>query len=286
MNVSTINIYSSNSNLFLTDGDHNLIEISGEHVGIIEQVLAGILRRENLDFIFTEIGHLIDNDKDFFNEIIDWLVDNSIINREKNDQKKEIRVFFENMESTSAKKDFIKILNGENRSVSFKICDAKQSANLILYFTPIFEDFNLLKLTNEFAYKNNINLLHVGIDRASFTMGPLVVPKQKTPCLVCYSKRKLANMKNPEATLKFSKYANKNIIYKYQIENNKHFRTLATYIASELSKFYDSGEIYSSLIAKSIFFDNAIYEVSKSKILRLPSCITCQNNNHQTAFNI
>ena len=42
MNVSTINIYSSNSNLFLTDGDHNLIEISGEHVGIIEQVLLNV----------------------------------------------------------------------------------------------------------------------------------------------------------------------------------------------------------------------------------------------------
>lgn len=286
MYISAINIYSNNANLFLTDGDHNLIEIRGEHAAIIEQVLAGISRKDNLDNIFIEIGHLIDNDKDFFNEIVDWLVDNRIVNREKDQHKKEIQVYIENLESTSAKNDFIKTINKENATVSFLTCDDKQLANLILYFSPVFEDFSLLKRINEFAYHNNINLLHVGIDSASFTLGPLVVPKQKTPCLVCYAKRKLANLKNPEATLAFSKYANKNNVYKYQIENNKHFRTLATYIASELSKFYDSGEIYSSLLAKSIFFDNAIFEVSKSKILRLPTCDICQNNNHQTAFNL
>lgn len=160
MNVSTINIYSSNSNLFLTDGDHNLIEISGEHVGIIEQVLAGILRRENLDFIFTEIGHSIDNDKDFFNEIIDWLVDNSIINREKNDQKKEIRVFFENMESTSAKNDFSRHFAFYNRFPNFrqevpiirKAIEGKSKTN------TIYEDSNKIKSMEEI---NKLDIPHL-----------------------------------------------------------------------------------------------------------------------------
>lgn len=286
MYINAINIYSNSTNLFLTDGDHNLIEIRGEQVAIIEQVLIGIVRQDSLDYIYSEIGHLIENDKDFFNEIIDWLVDNNIVNRERNKQKKEILVSFENLESTSAQNDFIEILNKENTTVCFQICHDKLSANLIFYFTPIFEDYSLLTRINDFAYQNGINILHVGIDRASFTLGPLVVPKQKTPCLRCYAKRKITNLRNPESTLAFSKFVNKNKVHKTLVENNKHFRTVATYIASELSKFYESGEVYSSLIGKSIFFDNSIFEVTKSKILRTPTCTICQNNNHQTAFNL
>jgi bacteriocin biosynthesis cyclodehydratase domain-containing protein len=286
MDINAINIYSNNASLFLTDGDHNLIEIRGEQVTIIEQVLAGIVRQDSLDCVYSEISHLIDNDKDFFNEIVDWLVENNIVNRERNAQKKEIQVSFENLESTTAQSDFIKILNKESTNLYFKICDDKLAVNLIIYFTPIFEDYSLLIRVNDIAYQNSINILHVGIDRASFTLGPLVVPKQKTPCLRCYAKRKLTNLKNPESTLAFSKFVNKNKVHKNLVENNKHFRTVATYIASELSKFYDSGETYSSLIGKSIFFDNAIFEVTKSKILRLSTCTICQNNNHQTAFNL
>jgi hypothetical protein len=185
MTLNSINIYSNNGTLFITDGDHNLIEVSGEQVPVIVQILECLLRKEKLDDTFSQVSHLVDNDQDFFNEIIDWLVENKILLRPINQPKKIINIFFKNIKSATARKEFVNILNEECLTASYKICEDIQEANLVLYFAPIFEDYSSFVLLNEFAYKNNINILHIGIDRASFTLGPLVVPKQKTPCLRC-----------------------------------------------------------------------------------------------------
>jgi len=285
LRLNSVNIYSTHEKLFITDGDHNLIEISGEHVPVIEQIINTLQKEENVQEIYTKVSHLIDNDESFFNEIIDWLIENRILYRDEKTSKKDIAIYFYGINNENA----IGIVDTLNRSKNtrYQLVHSKELANLIVIFSPIFENYKEFLHINEFAYKKGIALFHVGIDNVSFTLGPLVIPQLKTPCLKCYSDRKLSNMKNPIATLAFAKHYSQENLNKVDITQNIYFSTAINYLVVELNKFYTyENNLYSSVLSKSLHFDNSMFEITKSQILKVPNCQICGKNNHQTALNI
>lgn len=283
--INPVNIYSSEDKLFVTDGDHNLIEIAGEQVGIVEKIISEIKGSLDLEATYEKVAEALDHDRDFYNEIIEWLVDNGIATRNEVSEKKEVSVSFQGLHGTESIEKAIELLNS-GQEVSYSLAELPESAELTLVFSPIYDQYHEVLALNKWAYQTGTDILHVGLDRSSFTLGPLVVPKLKTPCLQCYSKRKLSNMKNPSATLNFTKHAGKRSLHNVVAQDNPNFGTLLAYVRKELATYYKSGKLYSNLMAKSVFFDSSLYEVSKSKILRLPNCPVCAQTNHQSVLNL
>lgn len=285
LEINPVNIYSSEGKLFVTDGDHNLIEIAGEQVRIVEKIISEIKVCVDIELTYVKVAEAIDHDRDFYNEILEWLVDNGIAARNEVVEKKVISVFICGLPSTGDIEEAIDMLN-IGQEVHYTPVDSLETADLALVFSPIYDHYQDVLALNKLAYQKGVDILHVGLDRTSFTLGPLVVPELKTPCLQCYSKRKLSNMKNPSTTLTFTKHADKRSLHTVVAQDNPHFSVVLSYVRKELGTYYKSGKLYSNLMAKSVFFDSSLYEVSKSKILRLPNCSVCAKSNHQSVLNL
>lgn len=275
-NVST---YQAENKIYLADGDHNLLEISGDSVDSVALVLNALETSSDPDDIFQKVKSHLANDREMFDQILHWLLTNRVIERTSNGEafsQKTIPVFIHTTHLTEDEKEkVLETLSG----AKFEYVPAdKEHAKFILVVAPIFDQYNSLASINEFAYEENIPVCHIGIDSETFTLGPLSYPHMHTPCLKCYSQRKISNLKNPKRTIEFIRYADKKKISGLRIGENPYFFTvLLTYLKMELEKFFYFNGMYCEIVGKSLMFDHFNYEITKSRVLKIPGCPVCNS---------
>jgi hypothetical protein len=275
-NVST---YQAENKIYVADGDHNLIEISGDSVESVTAVLNVLETTSDPDDIYQKVKSTLSADREMFDQILHWLHTNHIIERINNGEalsKKTIPTFIHTTHLTEAERQ--KVFQTLT-STKFEFIEAeKEAAKFILVVAPIFDQYSSLASINEFAYEANIPICHIGIDSETFTLGPLSYPHMHTPCLKCYSQRKISNLKNPKRTIEFIRYADKKKISGVRIGESPYFFTvLLTYLKMELEKFFYFNGMYCEIVGKSLMFDHFNYEITKSRVLKIPGCPVCNS---------
>ena len=106
------------------------------------------------------------------------------------------------------------------------------------------------------SYREQIPLLFCEFSAMSFTIGPLILPKQHTPSLNCYLKRRTVNAKSPE-------------LFAEMI--SQHSETLLTLLCEEISRFMKfDGNCSKHLVGMSVTINFITYEIEKSRVLKDP----------------
>lgn len=282
-------IYGNEKTLFISNGDHNLIEIAGDSVLQVEQVIKGFSNQTSPDVLFNEIKDTFNNDREYFDEIFQWLISNRILEEVDDQTKDSIQIATYLLNNTSLDSDSIFNLLSEtvaSYKCVFKREENYMNAELILIFAPLFENLSEVLKINQFSYSNKIPVCYVGLDSSRvFTVGPLVYSELRTPCLNCYIKRKLVNLKMPQKTISFIKHPNKQLISKSSYSSIV-FSKIATYhLKIELEKFYRSNKKISTLLGNSLIFDNETYNITKAKILKTSGCDICNQTQNTSPFN-
>lgn len=273
-NVST---YQAENKIYVADGDHNLIEISGDSVDSVTAVLNVMETSEDPEDIYQKVKSTLSADREMFDQILHWLLTNHIIERTHDGEasvKKIIPTFIHTSHLTQEER---KRVFQTISTAKFEFVEAeKEDAKFILIVAPVFDQYASLAAINEFAYEENIPICHIGLDSETFTLGPLSYPHMHTPCLKCYSQRKISNLKNPKRTIEFIRYADKKKISGVRIGENPFFFTvLLTYLKMELEKFFYFNGMYCEIVGKSLMFDHFNYEITKSRVLKIPGCPVC-----------
>jgi hypothetical protein len=290
-NLNSNTIYKNDHCLFVANGDHNLIEISGDSVLLAEYVIEGFKTEVSPDVVFDKLKNAFDNDRSYFDEICEWLVNNRII-EQVNDQLNEkisVPTYIVNISNRSNPLKAHKELSESSNLFQYNFIEEPNcdKAELILIFAPLFENLNEVLHINQFAYEKKIPLCHIGVDSSSvFTLGPLVYSELRTPCLNCYTKRKLTNLKKPSKTLSFIQHSNKEIIYQSDLSKSNYAKIALMHLRIELDKFFRSRRRFSSLLGKSLVFDNNDYSIVKATLLKVPDCPICNSSQNYSPFNI
>ncbi len=285
MRLTNTTVYSSPTGLYVTSGDHNLAEISGADVAIVEEVLTGLAANEPLHCIFERLKATHEDDLDYFNEILAWLLEQNIVQTETTVAMKPVPTFLHAPYlPESARADLLAALTSYGTQ-AYCLAPTYQEAAFILLLAPAFEYQAALQRLNQYAYQHDIPVCHVGVDTGTFTIGPLVSPGLRTPCLSCYLRRKLANLKNPEKTLTFIQHANKTRLTTADPRRNPYLRIALTHLAVELDSFFKYDRQFSPLLSTSVTFEHFAYQLTKSKVLRVPDCSVCNVAPAYAAFN-
>ena len=269
-------VFQGNDRIFVTNGDHHILEVSGASVHLIAEVIKGFESNSNSDQVFNRVSPAFENDRDLFNETLDWLVSNRILIESSNgssQQKKTIRVHIVSPPISETDQD--RICSQLSVDAYRYVPVNKTDAEFILILSPLFEQFDSIKEINLWAFENKIPVCHAGIDESTFTLGPIADSRIDTPCLNCYSKRKISNLMKPAKTINFIRFSEKKKLAAYNITKNPFFDVMLVYLRNELEKYFRSGGYLCGIIGKSIVFDNFNYEISKSKILKTPGCPVC-----------
>lgn len=290
--LSNNTIYGNDKSLFVSNGDHNLIEISGDSIALVTEVVKGFKEEKNIDLLFEELKNNFENDRSYFDEVCTWLINNRIIKRIDDDVHKEKKLeikTFVNRNINQLKNDFFKLVStpNERSPLNFIFEEELIKADLIILIAPLFENLEEILRINKYSFENKIPLCHIGIESSrTITLGPLVYSELRTPCINCYVKRKLTNLKNPQKIVSFIEHVNKDLINKSYETNNPWLKIAAIQLREELEIFFNSGKKISTLLGKSVVFDYNEYSVTKSMLLRTPACEVCNNIDRYSPFNI
>lgn len=277
--LRNVSVYQAENTIYIANGDHNLLEISGQSVSIVSAALTALETPLTQEMLYEKIKSELDGDHHILTQVLEWLLTNKIIERISNGEasvKKTILTYIHSSHLTEDQKEEVTVRLSGDRYAYAKT--EKSQAELILVVSPIFDQFDQIIKINEFAYEENIPLCHVGIDSDTFTIGPISYAKLNTPCLKCYSQRKISNLKNPKKTIEFVRYANKKQLNSVRITENPYFHNvLLTHLKVELEKFFLTRGLFSAIVGKSLMFDHFNYEITKSKIIKVPGCTVCNS---------
>jgi len=296
MKLTNISIFSNSDALYLTKADDHLIKLTGNNKNIIESVIESFTKTENLDEAYSYSKDALDNNRDFFLQIVNWLKENLILveDEQRSPDIKQIKIalygYFNHITDTS--ENFINKLNNELYEYSlssfhavgkneFSIENFLNGSDIILLFSPFYNDSKITDLINRESYKRNIPIFHIGVDSTTFTIGPIIVPSLLVPCFKCYEKRRFANLPDPDGYWDFITISNKKNIHSVKITENKIFPILIEFVKKELSKFLSEDPVFSALLNRTIKFDSVNYQIAKSKIIRTNDCDVC---NRQTVY--
>jgi hypothetical protein len=277
--LRNVSVYQAENSIYIANGDHSLVEISGKSVNAVVSVLSALEITSSPEILYEKVKSELGGDRAIFDQIIDWLLTNKIIERTRDGEapiKRVVRTYIHSTHLTEDQKEkVVERLSGERYGY---VRTEKGQAEFILIVSPIFDQMSEIMKINEFAYEENIPLCHVGIDAETFTIGPISHAKLNTPCLKCYSQRKISNLKNPKKTIEFVRYANKKQLSSARIAENPYFyNVLLTHLKVELEKFFQTNGLFSAIVGKSLMFDHFNYEITKSKILKVPGCPVCNS---------
>ena len=288
--LSNNSIYGNEKSLFVSSGDHNLIEISGDSVPFVNEVINGFKEEKTIDELYNQIKNYFDNDRTYFDEVCGWLIANKIIYQKDSDNLEIsiLKTYLSCVRGKSAGIFFEYISNRvEKSSFKFILENDLSRADLVIVVAPLFENLEEVLRINKFTFENNIPLCHVGIESSrTITLGPLTYSGLRTPCLNCYIKRKITNLKSPHKTISFIEHSNKNVIKTSTEVNSSWIKVAAINLREELEIFFGSKKRISALLGKSLIFDYNDYSITKSRLLRTPLCDVCNNLDRYSPFNI
>ncbi len=286
LKLGIFDIFKSEEELFLSNGDHFLLKISGEDCLSLELMLKAFTDAMDKDAAYEKVKDALEREK--FDNLVTWLVKNNILYEENQQNKPDVKnhnviVFGEFKDLSEVESKIVSRLNTDINKYHLKALlnsDIKENCfegvDLIIIFAPIFSKFDAFIEINKISYEHKIPAIHVGAGMNFFSIGPLSVASSKTPCLKCYSKRKIANFDRKEKYLKFIKYPNQKIVQNNNILEYYDLGLLVEFLKIELENYYSRNSMY--LFARSITIDLLGYNITSSKILRVPSCDICDNS--------
>lgn len=281
-------VHGSATSIYVTNGDHHLVEIAGDDLGMVETVLQAVEQDVPLEEIFATHESSFDSNRAYFDQVVDWLIASKILQRVRPDEElppaREVPTYLYCPSLTPASQAHV-LEQLSHQGPRFSLVPLEE-ARLIIVFAPLFEAQQEVLHLNEYAYAQGIPLCHIAVDDDTFTIGPLVDPAQQTPCLCCYNQRKLANLRNTRKTLSFIRHPNKTRIRHKDISASAYFDVALTHLRIELTNFLQGHFKTSPILSQSLLFDNLDYSITKSKVLRVPGCAVCNPASYYRVFNL
>lgn len=293
LRLEKLDVYRGEGELLITKGDSYLLKISGEDCEKLEFILKTFETSPDIEEVYNKVSSKIDFDK--FNNLVNWLVKNHILREEKQEISACEIIHnialsgdfsdFRQVEELIVKRLETKINKYHLKTLVYGNIELKslEDIDLLIVFSPIFRNYDEFLKVNEFCYHNNIPTLHLELNMSSFTIGPFSVPEFKTPCLKCYSKRKIVNLEKKEQYLKFIKIRKEKIIACNEILLHNDLGLMLEFVKMELDNFFIRQSMF--LYSRSITFDIIGYNFLESKILRIPSCSVCDESSIISPFN-
>jgi hypothetical protein len=296
--IDQVSVFESTEGIYISRGDHSLVNVKGKDASMVLNVIKEFKESDSSDDVFQLLREKYGIDESYYNKILNWLMKNRVLTTGgKTDAKTRHFTIIGQFggEEELVNKLFSRLnANDDNEHYALlQYIDLKKpfdeaafnfETDAVLYFSPIFDNYETFKQINRTLYKNKINCLHIGIDEFSYTIGPFIIPSVSTPCLKCYSQRKLVNMGNPDEYVKFTAIQSIDKITSYSITDIRHFNLLAEHIKIALDDFFILGK--SDLIGKSVLVDLYDYNTQVSKVLKVPTCEVCSSSeNIYTPFN-
>lgn len=276
LELSQATIYRADQRLFATHSDHNLIEIVGDDVPFLEVIVQGAQAGQSVEAITDKLYNDFQIEEEYATQLIDWLADSGILQRHHKADVENVErtaYIFAPMLTWEQKKEVCETISDSHLTISPS--DSVEGANIVLFISPILDHLSDFESVNRVAYEAGIISFHFGADLQTFTVGPLCIPTQQTPCLHCYFKRKLVNMRNLSQTLQFIRHPNRQLVHKGTQTNNPAFQLGLTHLRHELGRILQTDYIRSALTACSVVYDTVHHEVQSSRILKMPFCPVC-----------
>lgn len=281
-------VHGSATSIYVTNGDHSLVEIAGDDLSQVETVLQAVEDGQSLDAIFAEHEVAFNGNRAYFDQVVDWLVASKVLQRVRPADElpptKEVPTYFYCPSLAPAQQAQV-AEQLAYQGFTFPLV-ALEDAQLLIVFAPLFESQTEVLRLNQYAYDRGIPLCHIAIEDNTFTIGPLVDSRQQTPCLCCYNQRKLANLRSARKTLSFIRHPNKTRIRHKDISASPYFEVALTHLRIELVNFYKANLKLSPILSRSIVFDALDYSITKSKVLRVPGCSVCNPTAFYRVFNV
>ena len=297
--LKNLSIYSTIDHLYLNKGDHKLFKVEGEERQLVEKCIEAVKDSTTIGEAFEKVKSDLDGDEDFFLQILEWLDENEVVKLEKTEEEtdweaktKEVVVVSGALSEEEAK-DVIQVLKEKGRNVQLhqyislkneKLDEISDEADIILVFSPVFENYQKVYEINKIAYKKGILLLHIGMEQSTVTLGPLVNPKYKTPCLSCYLKRKVTNLANPKDFVHFMEIQDRKALSELRIRENKYFDLMLSMLNLELEKAFIYNALFSPLMGSSLIIDPIGMFMEKSTIIKVSDCDVCGTSSHYYPF--
>lgn len=142
--------------------------------------------------------------------------------------------------------------------------------DFLVVVSPFYSQHVIISEIGYYSYQNQIPLLFCEFSRVSFTIGPLVLPKEHTPSLNCYLKRRTVNAKSPKLFAEMISQTSKSL-FKTQCFDYHYNDMYLFLLCEEISKFVKYNGAYSKhLVGMSITTNFVTYEIEKSRILKDP----------------
>ena len=281
-------VHGSATSIYITNGDHSLVEIAGEDLSLVEAVLLDVEQGLPLEAVFATHEARFNGDRAYFDQVIDWLLASNVLQRVRPAGEappaREVPTYVYGPNLAPARQAEVLAQLGH---AGFAYYPAPlEEARLVIVFAPLFEAQDEVLRLNAEAYGRGIPLCHLAVEDHSFTIGPLVDPAQQTPCLCCYNQRKLANLRNARKTLSFIRHPNKTRIRHKDIAASPYFGVALTHLKVELAHYFQGHAKVSPILSKSLVFDNLDYSITPSKVLRVPGCAVCNPTAFYRVFNV
>lgn len=290
--LKDLNIYKNDSQTYIGRGDGFLSVIQGEEVPLVNSVLEKLISNDkemDLEILESQIINEFNIDSELFSEITLWLKGNGIIQIEENEPKVVPTVYIEiyGLPNEEDKEHLLLMLE------KFLKEDIKLSARTLEFMNP--EDENLVLLFSSILNKDSskyarklydLNVPHIYLDFSpySVTIGPAVIPSLRTPCLMCFTKRRISNTGDPSKYLQLIQLDNE-VLTQQPLKGSNFFYTLCEWLTSEINRLVSSKWKTSGITAKTKSMNFATDELELSKILRTPNCDVCNNFYVQRALN-
>lgn len=297
--LENLNIYSGIDHLYLYKGDHKLFKVEGEERKLVEDCIEAVKTSETIGEAYDKVKDVLEDDEEFFLQILEWLDENEVVTLEKTDEEvdweaktKEIVVVASAISEKEAG-EVIETLNAKGRNMRLnKFINLKadtsielpEETDLVIVFSPVFENYQKVYDINAEAVKRGILLVHVGMEQNTITLGPLVNPKFNSPCLRCYLKRKVTNLANPKDFVRFMEIQDKKALSELEITKNKYFDLMLSNLNLELEKIFIYDGLFSPLMGNSLLIDPIGMFIEKSQIVKVSDCDVCNSSSHYYPF--
>jgi len=276
--LENVNIFSTDTELYLSSGDDHITKFFGEDKNLIEMVLRRFEKTPESLAVFESLRSESSISRESFDLALNHLIQNQILIPERSTTK-----FRKNIIVIGALKDITKIKNyfelSDTKEIKYHVLSTftsycyedivkslSKDVDMVILLSPLLTNTKGIRDFSDALYSRNLPILCAGAERSSIFLGPIVDPLKSTPGLSCYIRRKIAGLKDPKEMLSITKLQNIKYINKIDLSSNPLFSMLLELIRLELDRYflYDTSRI----ISKEIELDSVSYTTKISKIFK------------------
>ena len=270
MQLNNLEVWQLKETLYFKYSDGHLLKISGENVSKIKYLIEFLKEEKEEKDIQELTSEKISPEE--IKELLTFLIKNGIVIPDKKTENKIHKIaFYGNVEALEYIKENIKF---KNEIIWNNISDLNsiENVDLILFIAPVFDDIKFIEELSNYSYKKQIPLFYNELLPLAVNIGPFVMPQMHSPSLLCYTKRKMSNVKNLQLYSEFIFSLDKTKLNNVKLTNYPFYRISIELIIKELEQYIEyDGLLSNHLIAKSVIIDFLAYNIEKSRVLKDPS---------------